>query len=167
MYISSSLDDAQVSVCHAEMQIAFFVLACGPVQITRAFYPLKRRTPARNVAPLRLNQRGSAVYPILPEPHPLSFSKVAFPAASSVSRSRFAASLRASSCTGRSPPRRRTIRIPISLPASLSPRGRVRYSSPVRNHVHPRRRKQTMSASSQFLERVTRATSSFSRPRDV
>lgn len=39
-----------------------------------------------------------------------------------------AASLRASSCTRRSPPQRRTIRIPISLPAFLSPCGRVRYS---------------------------------------
>lgn len=43
-----------------------------------------------------------------------------------------AASLRASSCTRRSLPQRRTIRIPISLPAFLTSCGCVRYSCSIR-----------------------------------
>jgi len=82
-----------------------------------------------------------------------------------------AASLRASSCTRRSPPQRRTIRIPISLPAFLSPCGRVRYSRSIRwitcipDKRWMRIREQAMS-SLMFLGCITPAASS-NRPQDV
>jgi len=57
----------------------------------------------------------------------LTSAKVAFPRPL-VRALALAASLRASSCTRRSPPPRRTIRIPISLPAFLSLCGCVRDS---------------------------------------
>lgn len=66
---------------------------------------------------------------LLPLAYPRSCRFLAWPPARALAR---AASLRASSCTRRSPPRRRTIRIPISLPASLSPYGRVRNSRSLR-----------------------------------
>lgn len=75
---------------------------------------------------LRLNQ-GSASSGV----RSLAFSKAAFPWPP-VRALALAASLRAWSCTRRSPPPRRTIRIPISLPAFLSLYGRVRYSCSVR-----------------------------------
>lgn len=100
---------------------------CGPVQITGAFYPLKRQ-PRAVVCPAAFAIKSDSrpcLLQLLPPAYPQSWRFLA------ASRSRSSgASLRASSCTRRSPPRRRTIRIPISLPASLSPYGRVRKPRP-------------------------------------
>lgn len=111
------------------MQIAFFVrpgLRAGANYQSFLSFEAAHTRARRGAFAIKSEAR-----PCLLKPHPLAFPKVAFPRPP-VSRSRFAASLRASSCTRRSPPRRRTIRIPISLPASLSTCGRVRYSNPVR-----------------------------------
>lgn len=107
----------------------------GPrVQITGAFYPLKRHTPAQRCPVVFAIKSGSTVC-LLRVLLRLTSTKVAFPRAAvrALVRSRSQRACAPRSCTRRPPPQRRTIRrIPISLPAFLSPCGRVRHSRSVR-----------------------------------
>lgn len=125
--MQASLDDAQVSCPLRKRLPSSFVLVCGPAQITGAFYPLKQCTAARCGT---FAIKSEARY--LLQNSPSRFSQSRFPAATRIAlalRRELARLVLHPEVSSAEEDHQDSA---ISLPASLSPCGRVRYSSPVR-----------------------------------